>query len=92
VCARIPYYTEFSRDNPAYCKDFAADNNVGHWIPISEKLPDIDVKVIVYDAETGIMHTGAFDGMLWHLGDGGWLLDLDDFTHWMHLPEPPKEG
>lgn len=22
VCARVPYLTEFSCDNPAYCKDF----------------------------------------------------------------------
>lgn len=59
------------------------------WLRIAERLPDIDTTVIVCDAETGQMHTATFDGKLWHL-DGGWLLDQDDFTHWMSLPELPK--
>lgn len=61
------------------------------WISLAERLPDIDVDVLVYDAATGHMYTAAFDGVHWHLA-AGWLLDSDDFTHWMPLPEPPKEG
>lgn len=59
------------------------------WTPMTEKLPDIDADVLVCDAETGHMYTAAFDGVQWHLA-AGWLLDSDDFTHWMPLPELPK--
>jgi hypothetical protein len=62
---------------------------VQEWIPVSEKLPKDGNKVIVYSYENGDFHTAELDGKLWHL-DCGWLLDVDDFTHWMPLPKPPK--
>lgn len=72
--------------------DYLISNGVAlqKWISMAEKLPDIDADVLVYDAGTGHMYTAAFDGTQWHLA-AGWLLDSDDFTHWMPLPEPPKE-
>ena len=63
---------------------------VQEWISVNERFPCVDTTVLAYDAVKGDTHTATFDGTLWHL-DGGWLLDADDFTHWIPLPEPPKE-
>ena len=62
---------------------------VQEWISVNERFPCVDTTVLAYDAVKGDTHTATFDGTLWHL-DGGWLLDADDFTHWMPLPQPPK--
>ena len=63
---------------------------VQEWIPVTERFPCVDTMVLVYDARGGDTHTATFDGTLWHL-DGGWLLDADDFTHWMPLPPAPED-
>lgn len=59
------------------------------WIPVSERLPEQYETVIGWD--------GLFMGEVEH-GDYGfvWLDDdgcnsLANITHWMPLPEPPKE-
>ena len=62
---------------------------VQECISVNERFPCVDTTVLAYDAVKGDTHTATFDGTLWHL-DGGWLLDADDFTHWMPLPQPPK--
>lgn len=52
------------------------------WIPVTERLPDIGIEVLVYSEDDGI----CVD-----------YCDGDSFvcyyvTHWMPLPKPPKEG
>jgi hypothetical protein len=75
---------------------------VQQWIPVSERLPDFKTKVLVYGGATPVwvngvkqpipgIYTGYTRGY-----DEGWFT-WDDFkviypvTHWMPLPEPPKE-
>ena len=71
----------------------ATDNNVGcKWIPVTERLPECGVIVMVYDKEHGIYFSHRLYS---HLQEkpfvceysGGW-----NVTHWMPLPMPPKEG
>ena len=62
------------------------------WIPVSERLPEVDVPVLVigencYNQKVVVVR---------HLTDFGWYDENDDYlmafvTHWMPLPEPPKE-
>lgn len=56
------------------------------WIPVTERLPEINVEVIVTDIET----IGTYAS--WYLGEGFWECDNGKFNNriiaWMPLPEP----
>ena len=98
VCERNPLYTEFDRGNPAYCKDFRAEQK---WIPVTERLPEKNKDVLLY---FGFKHknqaVGFWEGeekqriVFWRAyTDDGFYTDCDySPTHWMPLPQPPKEG
>jgi len=57
------------------------------WISIKDKLPEINEEVLVMDRD--------FMDFAYYNSEGQWIdrefIDLDDVTHWMPLPEPPKE-
>jgi hypothetical protein len=70
---------------------FATDNNVGGWIPVTERLPDNGVFVLVSDgrdypeiAELVLMDSGQ---LIWLDGN---FREVKHITHWRPLPEPPK--
>lgn len=74
---------------------FAKDTNVpGKWISVKDRLPEGFTSCIVY--RKGIY--GGHFSMLrysqelgWHFYDSEWGdVTVDDVTHWMPLPEPPK--
>lgn len=85
------YKNGYEKGYAAGKKD-ATDNNVGYkWIPVNEWLPDAGQYVLVFDAREDYI------GM-WELWDCAWrdasyqIWGLNEVTHWMPLPEPPKEG
>lgn len=58
-----------------------------HWVPVAERLPEPYKSVLLYSGEevfTGYMHN-----------DRRFTVKASEFpdrpTHWMPLPEPPKE-
>lgn len=63
------------------------------WIPVTERLPEDLARVIVF------CNDGVFFGFCEHLiVDGEEVVEWNDFlhypitpTHWMPIPEPPKE-
>ena len=67
------------------------------WIPVTERLPenDQDVLVMVHwrDYPENMMCYGRKYKTRWYLWNGelGELVKGFDITHWMPLPEPPKE-
>lgn len=65
------------------------------WIPVTERLPEREKDVLVYDVDNDEMHVWAFfcdadgDGWVDAAGDmRPWL----DATHWMPLPKTPEDG
>ena len=72
------------------------------WIPCSERLPEADGSYLVANNATGWVNVYNFSkvknfpdfgpkgNVWWKLGDD-WYPRTTSITHWMPLPEPPKE-
>ncbi len=58
------------------------------WIPVTERLPENGYYVLVY--EDGDIMMASYSGGEWYLRDMYEIIELKP-THWMPLPEPPKE-
>ena len=60
------------------------------WIPVSERLPENGDTVIVCDTREDYVNSFWYDHGWWY--NEGHRVSLEEITHWMPLPEPPKEG
>ena len=63
------------------------------WISVEERLPDVGEKVMVRGVKNG-MQVGAFCGKLRPGNNRRWRWKNNtilEATHWMPLPEQPKE-
>lgn len=73
----------------------AADVVEQRWIPITESLPEIGQHVIAYSKVSGAVESVYY---LSYKGSHIWTEPVEEYynyeevTHWMPLPEPPKEG
>lgn len=69
----------------------ATDNNVGKWIPVTEKLPKEWEKVLAW-SKFGFCEASVYLGISgkWRVTWNHALLEQDTVTHWMPLPEPPN--
>lgn len=66
---------------------------MGEWISVKDKLPDLGEPVLIYsypNIEIGCVDTDDTGENVWYLQNVG-LIDIGWYTHWMPLPEPPKE-
>ena len=54
------------------------------WIPVTERLPEKDTRVIVCAS----LPEGVHSDFIYE--DGHWFVSIG-VTHWMPFPEPPKE-
>lgn len=81
---------------------FASDNNVGKWIPVTERLPELipcDAGT-AYSEAVSVLTTGRkvltaiWDGMDFIADAAFWEAEGEKVTHWapvlLPLPEPPK--
>lgn len=74
---------------------FATDNNVGDkWISVKDRLPELHTKVLCCGIKGGrfiaeLSTWGKEKHLCWDKRDGK---GCPAVTHWMPLPEPPKEG
>ena len=68
------------------------DKRVPRWISVEERLPEKGVFVVVYYGNFigNLMDVYMWDGECWR-SSTGYLEDAENITHWMPLPEPPKE-
>lgn len=73
--------------------DILKDYQSSKWISVEERLPDIDTEVLIYTNE-GLYNAAQYSG-----GERFWTLERNPdcwvtalgVTHWMPMPEPPKE-
>lgn len=85
------------------CMDIANGVTVQRWIPVTERLPDSDGNYIVTACDEGCSYGEGiwYDTVVvvaeyykgsWTWNENGTEYDLCGIvTHWMCLPEPPKE-
>lgn len=64
------------------------DKTVGKWVPVTERLPAEDERVLVWLDASGISYTQIDTD---RLHKKKWRRWGKYVTHWMPLPEPPKE-
>ena len=65
---------------------------VQQWIPITERLPDEYVSVLVCipsEQPLPIVKEAYLANGVW--STKMWIYHKSDVTHWMPMPEPPKE-
>lgn len=73
-----------------YAEEIAVAQERTRWIPVTERLPEEGVPVLInYIGTDGEVYAGCF----WWEGS---LADCEEdvavpITHWMPLPEPPEE-
>lgn len=82
-------------------EDLVKEEKKSRWIPVTEQLPDRNKSVLVRCANTTIQgghvtHIGSCDSeRIWFLKTQPDTLSFPfrdwKVTHWMPLPEPPKE-
>ena len=64
---------------------------MSEWISVKDRLPQVKEDVLIYDSH----HRNIYKA--WYIGDidvwfsNEYLPQFINITHWMPLPEPPKE-
>lgn len=84
-------------DTPALNSLQSVDSVTGGWIPVSEQMPEVGVKVLCFPVKDEPIHA-TFNGQLW-LQDISWSGSYEPIdnviptsvTHWMPLPAAPQE-
>lgn len=72
--------------------DKAPTVETGKWIPVTERLPEQFSSVIVFRKTKTYSMLHYSSALGFHFYDSEWGdVTVDNVTHWMPLPEPPKE-
>ena len=80
------YAEDAAADALAYIQQLEAQ--VPKWISVEERLPEYGRYLVIIQTECGMgkVITATYNDMgWWTYGNSG------ELTHWMPLPEPPKE-
>lgn len=65
------------------------------WISVEDKLPEFEKNVLAFDTQRiyiAYRHTEDEYNEHWRVPQDGWTWGLTSaVSHWMPLPEPPKQ-
>ena len=93
-----PYSNEESYSNLDVAKVIDAQPTATRWVRCEDELPkNVANRVLVY-CQNGVMYAAHYEGGetdKWYMNMGTWWEEGTGnltVTHWMPLPEPPKEG
>ena len=64
--------------------------NKMEWISVKDRLPEKEDDVLAYEFR-GDVSIAYISGYEWRNLESGYVMDASYVTHWMPLPEPPKE-
>lgn len=66
---------------------------MSEWISVKEEEPKPYMEVIIYSKKLKMVTVATFDSACndWDLGDHTFNHPFDAVSHWMPLPQPPKE-
>lgn len=86
-------------DKCGRCKTFEAimtvsrSEMVNGWISVKDRMPDDgkDVLVLIPFQNTWIYYVSYVESGKWYVPTMYGRNNVPDITHWMPLPEPPKE-
>ena len=93
--ARLKHETETDFNKWTIALDMAIEAlERTRWIPVSERLPEVDTVVIGYDILWSevcpVIHQDKFYNQVWHKIRGGKDLHQDRITHGMPMPKAPE--
>jgi len=95
--------SKLSSDIPAYVKDQEQENELlrlaklgqqMQWVNAYDRLPNKDNDVLVWTGATSVRACVGETpyGRAWYLVDKNCYLNWWNVTHWIPLPQPPKDG
>jgi hypothetical protein len=93
ICDQKPMNCDCTEaERRMYAEIEELQEQVPRWIPVSERLPEMDARVMVGNAADGWVTVGSrqLTGE-YHHWDGDDSEELHQPTHWMPLPEPPPQ-
>ena len=61
------------------------------WIRCSERLPDKPRLYLIHVAPDEYTNVAYYSGYDWVIDEEEYYFNASDVTHWMPMPEPPKE-
>ena len=56
------------------------------WVSVNDRLPEENVPVLVWESQ-GFAYVDIYKDGVWVIGTP----NLSKLTHWMPIPDPPKE-
>ena len=59
---------------------------IGGWVSVKDRMPEENVPVLVWELQ-GFAYVDIYKDGAWRIGTP----ELAKLTHWMPIPEPPKE-
>lgn len=77
----------YTEDRPKYCPlEEMPHLKYSFWVPVTERLPKMCERVLTYSQREGIRDNFINGYNQWD------RVRFGRVTHWMELPQPPKEG